>query len=217
MPFALRGFSAGAAFLKELSTQGATSQPVDSLDLLKNLLAALFELGKRTVHGYIVSMQIQYGNKKTIAPRALFNFGYFFVSHPMSTLINTTNRVWGFWVDAKNEFFFSGGALQFTTFLRDYSRLAGIEGHRLVLHGGVGEARSPWAKAGRSCDWKLYLCPTSRHKIFELLRQGTNSLEALQKAGKEQGYVAEVHFWTAGSIALEQLQIPTNVVIQKER
>src|SRR5215469_4322524 len=103
----------------------------------------------------------------------------------MGTLVNATNRVWGFFVNAEDIFFFSGGASQLTTFLRDYARLEGIESHRLVLHDGVGEAKSPWEKTGRPCDWKLYTCPKSWHHIGVLLEQHTNSIEVIQRAAKE--------------------------------
>jgi hypothetical protein len=134
----------------------------------------------------------------------------------MSTLVNSTNRVWGFFVNAEDIFFFSGGAPQLTSFLRDYARLEGVETHRLVIHDGAGEAKSPWEKTGRSCDWKLYLCPKGWHNVGVLLKQRTNSVEVLQRAAKEPGYVAEVHFWTGGRINLDKLDIPKNVAVQKE-
>lgn len=134
----------------------------------------------------------------------------------MGTLVNATNRVWGFCVNAADIFFFSGGASQLSTFLQDYSHLEGIESHRLVLHDGVGEAKSPWEKTGRSCDWKLYMCPKNWHNMDVLLKQRTNSVEVLQRAAKESGYVVEVHFWTGGRIKLDQVDIPRNVAVQKE-
>ena len=90
-----------------------------------------------------------------------------------------------------------------TAFLDGYSQLKGVESWRLILHDGIGEAKSPWAKTGRACDWKLYACLKGWHNIGVLLKQGTNSVEVIQKAGKEPGYVVEVHFWTGGRIALE--------------
>ena len=56
---ALRGFGAGASLFEELPAEGATTEAVDGLDLLKNLLATLFEVRKRNRHGRIVSIQIQ--------------------------------------------------------------------------------------------------------------------------------------------------------------
>jgi hypothetical protein len=53
--------------------------------------------------------------------------------------------------------------------------------------------------------------------LAELSKQGTNSVETLQKAAKEPGDVVEMHFWTGGRIALDQVDIPKNVVVQKEQ
>ena len=135
----------------------------------------------------------------------------------MDKLINATNRVHGFFVNQEDTFFFSDSAPGLTAFLQDYSQLEGVESRRFILHEGIGEARSPWAKTGRACDWRLYACPKGWHTSAVLSKQGTNSVEALQKAAKEPGYIVEVHFWTGGRIALDQVDIPKNVVVQKER
>jgi hypothetical protein len=135
----------------------------------------------------------------------------------MDRLVNATNRVHGYFVNAEDILFFSGSAAGLTAFLQDYSRLEGVLSRRLVLHDGLGEAKSPWAKTGRPCDWKLYACPKGWYNAAVLLKQGTNSVEAVQRAAKEPGYLVEVHFWTGGRIALGQIDIPKNVVVQKER
>ena len=133
----------------------------------------------------------------------------------MEALVNATNRVWGYAVNAEDTFFFSGGAPELTAFLRGYSRLEGIEDRRLILHDGIGEAKAPWENTGRPCDWKVYLCPKGWHNAAVLLEQRTNSVEVIQKAGKEPGYVVEVHFWTGGHIAINQLDVPKNVVVER--
>jgi hypothetical protein len=113
----------------------------------------------------------------------------------MLELANSTNRVHGFWVNAEDSFFFSGSASEFTAFLAAYAKIEGIEKHRLILHDGVGEAKSPWGKSGRSCDWKLYSVPRSW----------------LAADAKVKSFVLEVHFWMGGKIALEQAAIPKNI------
>ena len=40
-------------------------------------------------------------------------------------------------------FFFSGSATNFSDFLRSYSKIEGVENHQLILHDGIGEAKSP--------------------------------------------------------------------------
>ncbi len=133
----------------------------------------------------------------------------------MNKLVNDTNRVHGFFVNQEDIFFFSGSATNLTAFLTDYSQIAGVEKHRLILHEGVGEAKSPWEKTGRACDWKLYGCSKGWHNLATLT--GTNSVEVLQKAAKEPGYVLEVHLWTGGRIALDQVVLPQNVEITKDK
>jgi hypothetical protein len=48
---ALRGFGVSTAFFEELAAQGAAAEAVNGADLLEDLLAALFELVSRNVHG----------------------------------------------------------------------------------------------------------------------------------------------------------------------
>src|SRR6516164_11184447 len=86
----------------------------------------------------------------------------------LETLINATNRVWGYWVNQEDVFFYSGNASDLTVFLQDCSRIEGIENRRLILHSSIGEAKSPWEKAGRPCDWRLYVCPKGWHNLAVL-------------------------------------------------
>jgi hypothetical protein len=134
----------------------------------------------------------------------------------LERLVKATNRVHGFFVNAEDIFFYSGSASGLTAFLLDYSKLEGVERRRLILHEGIGEAKSPWEKTGRVCDWKLYACPKGWHNISVLSKQGTNSVQALQKAAAEPGYIVEVHFWTGGRIALDEVEVPKGVVVLKE-
>ena len=135
----------------------------------------------------------------------------------LDKLINTTNRVHGYWVNQEEIFFFSGSASELTTFLQGYSRLEGIVSRRLILHDGVGEAKSLGNKTVGPCDWKLYLCPKGWHNLGMLPRQHTNSVEMLRKIASEPGYIAEVHFWTGSRIALDRVEVPKNVEVKKEK
>jgi hypothetical protein len=135
----------------------------------------------------------------------------------MDKLVNATNRVHGYWINAEDVFFFSGDAAQFTAFLRDCAQLDEAKNCRLILHEGVGEAKSPWGKVGRPCDWKLYVCPKGWRNAAILLEQHTNPVEVIQKAAREPGYVLEVHLWTGGRIAPDQVHIPKNVEVAKEK
>ncbi len=134
----------------------------------------------------------------------------------LERLINSTNRVHGFFVNAEDIFFFRGNASELSAFLKDCSVLEGVVSRCLFLHAGVGEAKSPWQKVGRPCDWKLYVCPKGWHNQANRLPQGTNSVEALRQAARDPGYVLEVHFWTGGPIALDQVEVPKDFEVSKE-
>ncbi len=133
----------------------------------------------------------------------------------LGALVNATNRVWGYVANGEEVFFFYGGQPEFTAFLQGFSRLEGIDNRRLILHNGVGEAKSPWEKTGRPCDWKLYICPKGLYNLKQLSKRGTSTIEALHRAAKETGYIVEVHLWTGGCTALDRKTIPTNVAVQR--
>jgi hypothetical protein len=130
-------------------------------------------------------------------------------------LVNATNRIAGYDVNAEAIFFFSGTPHDFTKFLEAYSHIPVAGEHQLVLHDGVGEARSPWASTGPPCDWKLYCVPKGWLEADRLLRQGTNSVPAVQAAARDTNYVMVVHFWTGGGLALSRVHIPDNVKIKR--
>jgi len=119
----------------------------------------------------------------------------------MRELVNITNRIGGLWVNAEDVFFFSGPISDFNALLANYSKIEPIEQHRLILHEGVGEAFSLGGGNKRPCDWKLDGCPAS----WRDMHQGNT------KALRDTNYVLEVHLWTGGKIALDQLVIPKNV------
>jgi hypothetical protein len=131
----------------------------------------------------------------------------------VAELVNSTNRVHGFFVNENDLFFFQGGTNELNLFLQAYSRIEGIERHELVLHEGVGDAKSPWEKDPRVCDWSISGYPKSWAKIHELSAQGTNSVETLRAASKVTGYILTVNFWTGGKIAFDQIKIPENVKV----
>jgi hypothetical protein len=129
----------------------------------------------------------------------------------MSELGNLTNRVHGFFVNAEDFFFYAGTADDLAAFLKAYSQIEGIAQHLLILYDGVGDAKSPWETARRPCDWELSGCPESWLVGHAAAAQGTNAVAARELAAKATNYVLEVHFWTGGKIALDQLTIPQNV------
>ncbi len=131
-------------------------------------------------------------------------------------LVNATNRIAGYGVNSESVFFFSGETRDFTAFLKAYSQVP-VGKHQLILHEGIGQAKSSWAKTGQPCDWKLYACPKGWLEAHDLLRAGTNSLAVVQSAAGKKDYVVVVHFWTGGRVALERVQVPPNVEVKKSQ
>ncbi len=131
----------------------------------------------------------------------------------LERMVNLTNRMHGFFINQADHYFYTGSQPQFAEFLKDFSKLGGPSEKRLIVHKGVGEAKSPWDKEGRRCDWQLYTCPKGWHNLGKLSLDPKSTPEDRRKASQEAGYVLEVHFWKDGTIALDKIQIPPGIVV----
>lgn len=131
----------------------------------------------------------------------------------LERMVNLTNRMHGFFINQADYYFYTGSQPQFAEFLKDFSKLGGTSEKRLIVHKGVGEAKSPWDKEGRRCDWQLYTCPKGWHNLGKLSLDPKSTPEDRRKASQEAGYVVEVHFWKEGTIALDKIQIPPGIVV----
>lgn len=142
--------------------------------------------------------------------------GYVVFPNGFEGLVNATNRIAGYDVNSEAVFFFCGTAQDFTGFLEAYSHIPVADEHQLVLHDGIGEAKSPWATTGNHCDWKLYSAPKAWLEMHRLMEPATNSLAAVQAVARDHtNYVLVVHFWTGGRVNLDQVRIPPNVKVNK--
>ncbi|HEX7578235.1 MAG TPA: hypothetical protein VF430_09385 [Verrucomicrobiae bacterium] len=117
----------------------------------------------------------------------------------MKDLVNVKQRVGGMFVDAEDIFFYSGTAPELSAFLDGYAKIQNIERHRLILHRGAGSLVSG---NGRPCDWKLQGRPGA-----------PRSKSLMGMVSRDPGYVLEVHFWTEGRIALDEVAIPNNIEV----
>jgi hypothetical protein len=117
----------------------------------------------------------------------------------LAELVNSANRVHGFFVNEIDILFFRGDAPALNTFLTKYSELPGTK-LQLVLHPGKLEAKSPWDKQPRkiAADWKLYAAPYEESG-------------AEPKSGE---FVTRVDVWLGGSVKLEELRVPANVTVE---
>ena len=99
----------------------------------------------------------------------------------MSELVNSPERIHGYFVNSEDVFFFVGSQKQFDQALKDYAKIEGVVQHKIIVHEGSGRAKSPWAKGeGEKCDWKIYGTPASWIETdpkVEGLHHGVSHLE----------------------------------------
>lgn len=120
----------------------------------------------------------------------------------MSNLVNSPERIHGYFVNAHDVFFFAGEQERFDQFLRDYAKIDGVVSHKIVIHSGLGRAKSPWQKdEGLSCDWMIDGCPSSWKR----------------SEPTAEGYILEVHIWEDGKIQLEKGRIPKGVTVERAK
>jgi hypothetical protein len=136
----------------------------------------------------------------------------------LAELVNTTNRVYGFWVNSESMFFFSGSAADFTVFLQDYAKIEPVVKHELILHDGAPEHKSPFAKDVPAFDWELYACPKGWIDVGNMVREGkTNSIEELRSVAQNSNYIMKVDFWIGGRVPFEQVRIPQSVEVKRAK
>ena len=120
----------------------------------------------------------------------------------MTNLVNSPERIHGYFVNAQDVFFFGGDQEHFEQFLRDYAKIDGVVSHKIVIHGGLGRAKSPWQKdEGLRCDWMIDGCPSS-------WKRGEPTAK---------GYILEVHIWEDGRIKLEKGRVPEGVAVERAK
>jgi hypothetical protein len=120
----------------------------------------------------------------------------------MSNLVNSPERIHGYFVNAEDVFFFSGDQEHFDQFLRDYAKIDGVVSHKIVIHSGLGRAKSPWQKdEGLKCDWMVDGCLSS-------WKRGDPAAK---------GYILEVHIWQDGRIKLEKGRVPEGVTVERAK
>ena len=115
----------------------------------------------------------------------------------MKHLVNSAQRVHGFFAGAQDVFFYSGNGAEFAAFLLEYSKIDPIQKHVLIIHDGPGKAM-----AGVPCDWGL--CGSWATQAMLHPKDPNASLL----------YILEVHFWTRGKIDLKQVTVPKNIELR---
>ncbi len=120
----------------------------------------------------------------------------------LAELVNVPDRIHGYFVNATDVFFFRGNQESFARFLREYARMEGLTSRKIVIHPGLGRAKSPWQKdEGSKCDWKI---------------QGIPAAEKLGD-GNAKGYILEIHVWEAGGIKVDKDKLPAGMTIERPK
>jgi len=111
----------------------------------------------------------------------------------LKALVNTDNRVHGFFVNGEDILFFRGNTAKLNEFLTKYSKLQNVK-HQVVLHPGELDVRSPWDKVPRDIqgDWRVY---------------------AGSRLGKKEPFAVRVEIWLGGQVKLEELRVPANITV----
>ena len=115
-------------------------------------------------------------------------------------LINSVDRVCGYWVNVNDFFYYRGDVASLNTFLAAYGKLPDIA-LTVVIHTGSkpvtdalgGEQKSPY-------DWNV-----------EIYRRGWGTPNDPRQTEKEPGYIVSVHVWLSDAITLKNLEIPKHI------
>jgi hypothetical protein len=122
----------------------------------------------------------------------------------LAELINTKARVCGFFINASDWFYFRGDTKAFNAVLAAYAKLKDTP-LRLILHPGRCLGKAPWDKGeGTPCEWSV-----------AVIRRGWGASE--MNTGEMSKYVATVHLWLGGDVALKDLDVPLNVDVESGR
>lgn len=116
-------------------------------------------------------------------------------------LVNQESRVFGFFVNANDWFYFAGDTETFNAFLQQYAELEGTP-LTLILNPGPGTVSPPWDKEKVTrYEWGM-----------SVLRRGWGAPEA---TSPEDGkYVVSVDLYLGGQVALDELEVPLNIRVK---
>jgi len=120
----------------------------------------------------------------------------------LAKLVNSPGRIHGYFVNATDVFFFTGNQESFAIFLQEYARMEGLTSRKIVIHPGLGRAKSPWQKdKGLKCDWKI------------------EGIPAAEKSGDRnaKGYILQIHVWEDGGIKVDKDKLPTGMTIERPK
>jgi len=133
----------------------------------------------------------------------------------VNNLINSINRIHGYFVNAEDRFFFAGDSSTFALFLKQYAALKGIAGHRLIIHPEKGIAKSPWDDGnGKACDWMLDVSIVSWREVYTKVFRDKGG--SPPKEGETE-YLVELHVWAKGTVDIKTIKVPKGILVVHEK
>lgn len=147
----------------------------------------------------------------------------------LNGLINSGDRIGGFFVNAEDVLFYAGDTAAFNAFLKQYAGIKNIAGHLVVIHQGRRRALAPWDENKnlwkrlwtKRCDWSIETGLISWREL-----EGTDTVfrdnipfplpaPISNQENAEPLYYAEVHVWTQSSVDITAVEIPPSVAVMK--
>jgi len=121
----------------------------------------------------------------------------------LSDLVNRECRMYGYWVNANDWFFFAGNAEVFNEFVKAYARLKDTP-LTLVLHAGRGRTgRLGYGEKKIEFDWEI-----------KALLRGWHPEAPPDPRSDKPGYVIIVEVWLGGQVDLDKVKVPLNVEVK---
>lgn len=118
-------------------------------------------------------------------------------------LVNSADRVGGFWVNQNDYFFYKGDAKAINKFVADYGKIPNTP-VSVVVHAG---AKALTGKLGEKHEtpynWELHVS-----------RRGWGTPRDPRNSEESPGYVATVHIWLSDAITLKELELPKHVDVR---
>lgn len=124
----------------------------------------------------------------------------------LANVLGVPGRVYGYWVNANDWFFYSGDTGDFNRFIMTYAELKDTP-LTLVLHTGKGQTGRLGSQEDKiEYDWEV--------KVF---RRGWHPEAPPDPTTEKPGYVVAVEAWLGGEIELSKLSVPLNIKVTSEK
>ncbi len=117
-------------------------------------------------------------------------------------LVNSQGRMYGYFFNAVGRLFFAGDNDDFNWFLERYAGLKDSP-KKLILHCGPGKTKRFGRNEEIAFDWQVSISP--------VVRRGS-----APEARPERTYVVTVGLWLGGQVVLDNVNVPTNVLVQTD-